>query len=173
MPNQYWWDREFRYEWDILYLKCTKCWEWKILDKFPNSKVHKFWVRPDCKECYKKNRHEKREKCNDYSKKYYLKHRDEIRWKVKDRAVNHSEEMWFNRNTFHKKARLYATRHRLKPSKCPICWRIETIEMHHPSYDNKNEWSKVVFCCKFCHRNIHLWLLECPNAIDLLECTQP
>ena len=49
--------------------------------------------------------------------------------------------------------------------------KSETIEMHHPSYDEASAWSKVVFCCKFCHRNIHLWLLECPKAIDLLECT--
>lgn len=169
MANQYTNPMIYMYEWDTLYIKCSVCWKRATIEEYPKDKVRKFWVKSECKECHKKNRHENRDKCNNYSKRYYLEHRDEIKWKEKDRVVNHTKEMWFNRSTFHKKARLYATKHRLKPNKCPICWRLETIEMHHPSYDDKSEWSKVVFCCKFCHRNIHLWLLECPKSINLLD----
>jgi hypothetical protein len=36
-------------------------------------------------------------------------------------------------------------------------------------------WSVVVFCCKFCHKNIHEWNIECPRPINLLdmECKSP
>lgn len=173
MPNQYWWDREFRYEWDVLYLRCKKCWEWKIVDDYHNSKWSMFWVKSRCKECRKKYSREYRsshkDKIRESNRDYKLKNKCEIkeydtRYKVKFKMKN-----GFSIKTFHRRARDYANTHSLIPSCCSICWEWWEIELHHPSYKSFDEWSKVVFCCTRCHRNIHAWNIKCPEPINLLE----
>lgn len=181
MSNQYWTNREYKYEWDILYLKCTKCWKWLTIDGYPRDKDRKFWVRSDCMECHRLKRkkyhrewyYNNRDRANDYARKYHIDNRDAIKDKEKDRIL--AKDLWFDRYSFHNKARYFIRKNKLKPKLCPICWAERNIEIHHPSYKWFDDWSMVVFCCKYCHRNIHTWDIECPKPINLLhmECNSP
>ena len=173
MANQYTNPAEYKSEWDVLYIKCTKCKQRATAESYQKDVRRKFWVSSICKKCRRLYTLNQRDKINERLKIYYINNKDVLKEKVKKNSSNHTNELWFNRETFHRRARQYANNHKLKPDRCPICWKIEPIEMHHPSYKEYSDWSKVVFCCKFCHRNIHLWLLECPNIIDLLECDSP
>ena len=221
-------NRWHRYEWDILYLECTWCWEWKTSDHFGKQIWWKFWLRSKCSDCIREYRKETKEHTAEYSRKYrelnkeiiseynrkrYQKDKDRIlevcknyrethreqrnkhnreyrlenRDKVRERCKNYyqnnrekllachkdyyetrNNELWFNLRTFHTRANKYAKSHNLKPSKCPICWSTEKVELHHPSYDKYENWSKIVFCCSMCHRRIHSGVLECPPPINLL-----
>jgi len=176
MPNQYWTDREYKYEWDVLYLKCTKCWKWLSLDGFPQDKGRKFWVRSDCKDCHRikmKKYHRSwylnnTDEAREYAREYHKNNKDILKNKDRSRIESRMKDLWFDRYSFHGKARYYVRKNNLKPHLCPICWADRDIEIHHPYYNSFNDRSKVVFCCRFCHRNIHLWDLECPQPIDLL-----
>ena len=46
--------REHRYEWDVLYIKCPKCWERKPIDAFSKNSKRTFWIQSKCKECHRK-----------------------------------------------------------------------------------------------------------------------
>lgn len=214
-------EREYRYEWDTLYLKCTKCWEWKTLDWYYKCSTKRFWVHSHCRECiknkmnkyyddnkdkvlnrekiyyldnkqeilnqrrlcYKENKGKILDKHREYyqsnkhllssnQRKYYSDNRERISEYQKENRKNHSKQMWFNRDTFHKMANNYAKRNNLKQKVCSICWIEDKVEMHHPSYEKYEDWSKVVFCCPSCHRRIHSGTLECPEPIDLLSLTK-
>lgn len=251
--------REYKYEWDVLILRCVSCGEWKYKDSYRRWPRNSFWVRTTCKDCDRRYKEENRERYEKVKREYYernkdrllkhqaeyrLAHKEEIKerdkeyrdrnrdilrergrkfysenrekvlaqrkkyrdanrekinekWreygrKNKERRAeylreyrnankelvatrektykdNRTSELWFNRRTFHEKTRRYVIKHNLKPTRCPICWNIDKIQMHHPSYDVYEDWSYVVFCCPTCHAWIHAWLLECPTPINLLE----
>jgi hypothetical protein len=191
--------REYRYEWDVLHLKCTKCGEWKTKDLFHKKSWRQFWIRAECKECEKKYsqenkdriserlknwRNDNKDKIRDYKDmyrrynkdkmskyrdEYYKQNREHILENTRDYKQNRTKELWFNLPSFHNKARWYVISHRLKPKECPICWEVEQIEIHHPYYDSFEDWSNVVFCCRSCHHKIHAWTIECPKPINLLD----
>lgn len=117
---------------------------------------------------HKRWRENNKDRMEKYRKEYYLNNRNVIKNKLKDYKNTKSSILWFNWQTFHKKACLFVERNKLRPKVCPICWTIGKTEMHHPSYNSFDDWSKVVFCCTSCHRNIHLWKIECPAPINLL-----
>lgn len=221
-------NRWHRYEWDILYLECTWCWEWKTSDHFGKQIWWKFWLRSKCSDCIREYRKKTKEHISEYSKKYrelnkeiiaesnrkrYQKDKDRIldvcrnyrethreqrnkhnreyrlenKSKIRENGKEYyksnkesilayqrdynesrSKELWFNLRTFHTRANKYVRSHNLTPSQCPICWNTERIEMHHPSYNTYDDWSNVVFCCSMCHKQIHSWVTECPQPINLL-----
>lgn len=148
-------DKEYKYDWDILYIKCSKCWIYKSVDSFAKDKKWKFWVRNDCKECR-----------NAYNKNYRFINKEELNKSRKVRVSEKSKSLGFNWETFHKKTLVRAKTTWVIPSQCAICWKEGKIDIHHPSY-KANDWNKVVFCCKSCHKNIHNWTIECPKPIEI------
>jgi hypothetical protein len=64
----------------------------------------------------------------------------------------------------HEKTGDFIKKHNLRPSVCSICGSEWQIEAHHPNY---SFWNEIVFVCKSCHSNIHLWYIECPEPIDI------
>lgn len=179
------WYRENKYVDGILHLKCTKCSEWKPYNNYDKWKWHIFWLRTECKSCLKeKNRKRyelKREHIASINKKYYWNNREKTserkrkyylktnkQWKNRDEWT---EKLWFNWQTFHEKARDYVNKNSIKPKDCSICGVEWKIEIHHPSYENENERSSVVFCCRSCHKQIHSGRIPCPSPINLLELT--
>ena len=171
-------EREYKYEWDVLYMKCTICWTWRESTQFPIARDNKkFWTRSCCKECYRiKNRrlHQEWYKANSELAKrkckvYHVNNKEKINNNIKDRAEQHTKDLWFDRYKFHSKAKIYVLKNRLRPIVCPLCKQHGRIEMHHPDYSWFDMWSKVVFCCKKCHSNIHKGHIECPKPINLLD----
>lgn len=180
--------RDYKIEWEILYLMCTKCWKRLTIDSFHKDKSKDFGVRTTCKECKKET-----------SKKYYIKNRSNIidyvsmrqqknkeivdwykrnyrennKEKVADcqkkNKETHSKELWYNRDTFHQKAIKFVKKHWLRPKKCPICWLQKKVVMHHPYYDSYEDWNKIVFCCQSCHKKIHSWIIICPPIVYLIK----
>lgn len=176
MTNQYW-DREYKYEWDVLYQKCTKCWEWGTIKDFPKDKNKRFWIRSDCKKCHsssikishRKWYQENKSRAKESMKNYHIKHKDNINDRVRMYVKSQTDKLWFNRYYFHSRTRVFVSKYWLKPSACPMCWSTENIEIHHPNYDSVERWCDVVFCCKKCHSDIHNWFVECPKPINLKE----
>lgn len=80
--------RKHKYEWDVLYLKCTKCWRWKTIDFFWKEKKALFWVRPECKKCHNKNN----KITSEYRRKYYEENKEKIRQQNKDYYDNNREK---------------------------------------------------------------------------------
>ena len=179
--------REYKYEWEVLYLKCSQCWEWLTIDEYHKDKSKKFWVRNECKNCnhkraseyYRLNKDkiirkvnkwtdENKDSVDGYKKKYRDTHKDEVSKCLKSNRENHTSELWFNRDTFHQRAIKFIRKNNLRPTECPICWSNKNIVSHHPSYDSYDKWSSVVFCCQSCHKLIHKWEIECPSPVDLL-----
>lgn len=181
MANQHTNPRQYKIVWNVLFIKCNVCWEWLKKEDYPKDKDKLFWVRSNCKKCQKvkmKAYHEKwyednKEKQRKNFRNYHESNKDRILERNKNKVLEHTESIWFDRYKFHDTAKRYVRVHNLRPKQCTICWEFGNIEMHHPSYKSFEEWSKVVFCCKKCHRNIHNWYLECPKPIDLLECDSP
>lgn len=175
--------REYMYMLDELYIKCNRCWKWKMSKCYRPAKAYKFWVLAECRECeseYNRNRYEsKREEITATHKEYYRKNKEKInshkreyykrtnkQWEYRKRQT---EELWFNRHTFHVRASDYVNEHSLRPERCSICGSRGTVEMHHPSYEKYEYWSMVVFCCRSCHKQIHSWRIQSPTPINLLD----
>lgn len=182
----------------MLLLKCVSCGERKQKDAYYKWPRYSFWVRTTCKDCEKKykeenkerlltgrrkyretNREKINERCREYGRKnkekiaeyrreFRLANKELVANREKQYKDNRTEELWFNRRTFHEKTRRYVIKHDIRPNICPICWEESKIQMHHPSYDVFEDWSYVVFCCPTCHAWIHAWLVECPQPINLL-----
>lgn len=176
MANQFT-PREYRFEWKILYQKCSVCWERKESDKFPSDKSKKFWIRCDCKDCHKikaKWMHSDWYKRNSSIAKtkmkgYYSSNKRSVLVRVRSNYEEHTKELWFDWYSFHDKAKRFARKYNLRPYICSLCWWKGSIEMHHPSYESFDKWCEVVFCCKSCHSNIHNWSIKCPKPINLLN----
>lgn len=165
--------REYKYEWDVLYTKCTKCWKWGDETFFYNDEYSKFGRSSSCRECRRVRYGKEKELVNKQYRNYYDNNKTEIIKRIRNNEATHTGNMWFSRWAFHDRAIHFVRRNWLRPSKCSICWREWKTEMHHPSYECYEKWSEVIFCCKLCHRNIHLWRIECPKPINLLECKSP
>ena len=169
--------REYKYNWDVLYLKCSKCWKWGELKDFPVRAWAEFWVRWQCKECRKKMArlsHQKwyennEERAKESFRKYHKENKDKINYSVDNRTSKHSIDMGFAWYSFHSKAKYFVRKHNLRPTTCPICWLEKDVVIHHPSYETFDKWSEIVFCCKSCHSLIHSGVQECPKPIKLLE----
>ena len=209
--------REYKYEWDILYMKCTKCGERKVKDFYWPHKMCSFWVNTRCKDCEKRYREankihkaeydklyteKNKERIQLRSKRYYEENKEEkkrysrnynllnsekrksaaqfarlINWdEIRERESNYkirrTQELWFSWTRFHSKTLRFVTKNWLRPSKCPICWVCDKIQIHHPSYEKFDNRKDVVFCCARCHQRIHAWLIECPKPINLLNPNQ-
>lgn len=181
MPRKYLSNKEYRYEWDTLYLKCTKCSKRKTLDRFPKDKSMKFWVRSACKECknssVRMSRREWYEKHKERIKQhyvdYYNNNKQKIIKRMNKKIESNNMSIWFDWYSFHWRTKYYIKKHNLRPDICPVCWVCRKIEAHHPFYREFSDWSYVVFCCKKCHKGIHNWEIKCPEYINLLECGSP
>lgn len=121
------------------------------------------------KEQHKEYRSRNKEKIKEDSVEYYEKNKDAIIKSNTAYIADKTVELWFERDVFHHKARWQYKRYKLKPTECMICWNGWHIDAHHPSYDSFDKRKEVVFVCKSCHRNIHNWLLECPEPVDLIQ----
>ena len=175
--------RDYKYIDGELYLKCTCCSLWKSSWDYHKLRDGLFWFRAECKDCVrnrcKARYNSKRDEISAQNKQYYWDNKEKINehkreyYKTTYKRTNYSssltEKLWFNRQTFHERARSYARKHWLFPSTCTICGWDEKIEIHHPSYNSFDEWSKVVFCCHSCHKRIHSWNIKNPQPINLLD----
>ena len=119
--------------------------------------------------CSKKYNEQNRKRLTKYFKNRYEEKKNEILKQHKERVMYIEEKFWFNIWCFHSKTRRFVKQHHLKPNLCSICGCDNKIEIHHPSYENFDKRSEVVFCCRSCHRLIHYWTIECPPPINLLE----
>ena len=183
--------REYKYEWDVLYVKCNVCGVRKNSNEFGVNRTKKFWIQSECKECHRLHRNEYhcncREKENERCRIYYKSNRDKLISLNKERYIlnidkakdygreyrrSRSKNLWFNRDIFHHKAKYFINDNWIHYDVCTICWCEGKIEMHHPSYNSFDDWSRVVFCCRSCHKLIHSGILECPEPIDLLNLTK-
>ena len=166
-------EREYKYKWDTLYVRCTQCWERLTTNCFFKKKTGKFWIKSMCKKCcrkyvdwwYSKNR----EKHLEYCKLYHEINRDKLNLKKEKHNNDFREKVWFDWSAFHWRARSHVKRYKLKPDICPICGNVWNVIIHHPSYETYDKRSEVVFCCATCHSKIHKWAIECPNPVNLLE----
>jgi len=96
-----------------------------------------------------------------YAEEYYKNNKD----KIIEHNKKHRDDMWYKRLHWH--TQRFIKKNGLRPNKCSICWKeSKRIIAHHPNYDKRNE---VVFVCQWCHHDIHLWYIECPEPIDLLS----
>lgn len=180
--------REYRYEWEELYLKCPKCWKWLSKSFFHKDKTTHFWVTSHCNDCrntarnkyYWNNKDEENRKYREYRlaneerekaryKEYRRTHREERIALNKEIAKKHNELLWFNWGSFHDRANRYVRKHNLRPKSCSICWKQCIPQMHHPYCSSYDDWSNVIFCCQSCHWLIHSWRILCPEPINLLN----
>lgn len=149
--------REYRYRCNILYVKCNRCWKFKILEDFPKNKRYKRWINCHCKQCR-----------GDIVNLSIRKNHERVNEYNKEQIKKRSKLYWFNRHTFHMKAYRYVLKNWIIPLKCPICKKSTNIQIHHPSYNSFDDRSKVVLCCTKCHNDIHNNKIQCPEPIDLL-----
>ena len=105
----------------------------------------------------------------DKRKENYAINKEAIKEKNANYSIKKSEELWFNWRKFHDKTSGYINRHKLSPNKCPICGNDGRIVAHHPSYESFESWKNVVFVCDSCHQDIHIWNIDCPPPINLVE----
>lgn len=154
--------------------ECTKAW---LRDHYSNNK--------DVYSAYKKKYQEKnkkkiaerkrlyrqnhKEQIAQHKREYYIANHEYVKEHTKQYKNRRTEELWFNWTSFHCKATEYVKQHDLKPKSCPICWCVENIQIHHPSYKSYEDRSKVVFCCVWCHQRIHAGHIQSPEPINLLD----
>lgn len=172
--NTYW------YSW-----KCMECrkarrdiWYKENIDELRSKNRERMGVY------YIKNKDVIKDKVNKYkeknpdkvrkrSKKHRVKRREKLVLKKKIYNSEHSKELlkkmyerrrkkWYA--YIHEKTGDFIKKHNLRPSVCSICGSEWQIEAHHPNY---SFWNEIVFVCKSCHSNIHLWYIECPEPIDI------
>ena len=173
--------REYKYVGGVFYQKCTSCKKRLTREEFIKDNSSKFWIRTKCKCC-------KSRTAREYHKQRYEKNRDLYRGKFaayqkenstqrylveQEREVEFANEHGFSLSKFHHKARYYVKKYKLRPNICPICWRNEKIQIHHPSYETFEKWSSIVFCCHYCHSAIHNGHMGCPEPIDIMEYNSP
>ena len=132
------------------------------------ARIYRENNRDKIREKWRQYSRDNKEKIAEYRRRFRAENKDLVSEREKMYKDNYTEELWFNRRTFHEKTRRYAIKYNLRPDKCPICWNTDKIQMHHPSYNVYEDWSYVVFCCPTCHAGIHAWLIECPKPINLL-----
>ena len=121
------------------------------------------------KEQHKEYRAKNSGKVKEARISHYEKNKEKINETNTSYSINKSIELGFDRDMFHYKARRQFNHYNLKPLECMICWNIGHIVAHHPSYETFDKRKEVVFVCNACHQNIHHWLLECPEPVDLIQ----
>ena len=97
--------REYKYEWDILLVKCTKCGGWNTIDFYPKHPWCMFWVRPQCKICY--NQQKKKYDNSEYKKAYREKNKEKI-------AEYHRNYREKNKDLLRKKRKIYVENNKEK-----------------------------------------------------------
>ena len=166
-------------------LKSSKCfWKWSVCKECLSLR-------------WKQNRENNKEIIKQKRKEYYYNNIDKVKLRNKIYRDNHKEQekhrhelykekypdkyhaMKYNNK---KKNRLlndefrikdnirnntwrYARRHWIK-FECCICNSNNNIQLHHPDYSKPFE---IVPCCRDCHMKIHKWIIDCPQAINLLS----
>lgn len=171
-----------------LWLKCSKCLQFKQENNFNKSKKWFLWLHQECRECHNKNsrKHyrDNKEKYLDNVRKrrqnnedkmilYEKKRREKNPQKIKDimrkRKKKRNKKYGFDTTKLTSRANHFIKKYSLRPIICPICWLNNKIEFHHVSYDSEDMWCIWVFCCKKCHEKIHSWNIKCPVPINLIK----
>jgi len=155
------------------YLVCTKCGQLKELstDNYYKHKDWFMWYCSYCKECRKNVYEFDKDLIRTRKHNCYIKNRDKrLLYYREYNKRDYVKENHYNNTDMHKhsiriKTQKYIKSLWLRPSKCPICWYEWPIQAHHLNY---NKWNEVVFCCQTCHSQIHHWIINCPQPIDLL-----
>ena len=174
----------------MLYLKCNKCWEFKIENDFYKDKECAFWRNVWCKDCfkdhskmafkeyYKNNKEEilkktkkyyesNKEKRNEYVKKCNEKDIERYKsWCRKTRKKQLAKRHVRDKENVRQRTRRYVHHNNISFDECCICKSNIKIEMHHPDYLKPYD---IVPCCKLCHEKIHKWIIDCPQTINLLN----
>lgn len=147
---------------------CKQCRnEWRKQDRLNNIERYNI--------IQKKSKEKNKDKIKLKAKEYYEKNRDYyIEWhsnysknnrnKMNAETKRLRKDKWYNPihiKTWRKIKQLW-----IRPTICPICWKERRIFAHHPDY---SKWYEIVFCCNWCHIDIHNWNIICPNPINLLE----
>ena len=84
--------REYKYEWDVLWLKCTQCWWWKTKDSYWKHKLCTFWVCTWCKSCEREYRLLHKKKKSEYDRLYREKNKEKIDLRVKKYYEDNKEK---------------------------------------------------------------------------------
>lgn len=113
--------REYRYEWDILLLKCTKCGEWMDSSLYNKEKKWKFWLCSVCKECRRRYRDEHRDQYKEYFKEYAKVNRDKLR------EYNHNYNL-LNQEKIAAYQKKYSEENKEKIAAYKKEWYIKNIE---------------------------------------------
>lgn len=121
------------------------------------------------KKQHKEYRENNYDKIKERRRELYKENKEHYDEKMNAYIKSKEKEIWFDWWKFHDKARYIASYYWLTPNKCSICWAEWKVLMHHPSYNDFNERKNVVFVCNKCHINIHLWLIDCPEPVNLEE----
>lgn len=148
--------REYRYRGNILYVKCNRCWKFKILEDFYKAKNKRWGIYPFCKTCTIKIVDKYRKTHKYWRNSYQQKQQQDF-----------NEKYGFNGRSFHKKTCRFVDKYNLRPKRCPICWSKKNIQIHHPLYNSFDDRHKIVFCCCQCHHDIHHQKIKCPTYTDL------
>lgn len=141
-------ERDYKYENNILLVKCSHCGKYLTSDCFYKSKRSRFWLGWRCKKCFWKQ-----------SLDYQKKHPKQIYLLQKNHHENFEKQYGFNRSSFHVKTKRYVLKNWGYPEICPYCWEKRKIEIHHPFYRSFDDWKIFTFCCSHCHSKIHKGLL--------------
>lgn len=161
--------KEHYYKGWTLYIKCSKCGEFKCIDRYHKDKTKSNWICSRCKECTKdkriKNKDIRREYMKQYDKINRVKH-NENRKRRHQRVKNGG---WESPRNLEEKARLYINKNKLRPKECMVCWLGWKTIFHHPSYENKDKRKEWIFVCESCHRLIHSGEIKCPEVLDLIQ----
>jgi len=73
--------------------QCSKCKEWKSLDKFSNCKTVKDGKQCKCKECMKRYYIDNKEEIDKHHKQYYIDNKDEINEHNKQNYIDNKDEI--------------------------------------------------------------------------------
>ena len=159
------------------YSKCLKCYKEESKEYDAIHKEHKStYMKEYCiknkdkikagrRERYLKNRDLVRER----SKTWRKNNKDIVRRRSKTSLDKKNKSVWYNIESFRWKSKYYISSHNLRIPYCSLCWLEWCTDFHHTSYewfDKRKEW---VFLCRDCHRGVHSWRLQAPEAIDLVE----
>lgn len=114
--------REYKYEWDVLYLKCTQCGKRWTVNDYQKCKRRKFWLQPWCKACnrikrvkfYWENKERltilnkeycknNREKLSKRTREYCRKNRDKVNQRMREYRKNNRDKIkeytkWYIKN---------------------------------------------------------------------------
>lgn len=171
----------------IIYLQCCYCKCFKPLECFGDDKRNKFFYkRSECKDCHReqsrlhyqnnkeliKQKHKEYNKSNPWKAWIREKKRKEkdpesyrqIRNNIMKRQ--RTKESFRHKDTVRRKTNRFIDRHNIVYDECCICKSNIKIELHHVNYDERY---MIVPCCRDCHMKIHKWIIDCPQAINLLS----